>query len=387
MQYPAQDNVARDSAAISPAAPAAARAATPELSVIVPTFNEALNVGKLVDALDQALRGVAWEVIFVDDNSPDGTTSVVRKLAETDARVRCIRRIGRRGLSGAAIEGILASSATAVAVMDGDLQHDEKILATMLQNIRNGDDLVVGTRYSQGGAMDEGFSRNRQRASHAATSLAKRLLGITVSDPMSGFFMMRRAAFEDVAPHLSTQGFKILLDLLASRPGKLRISEVPFQFRSRHAGESKLDTLVFAEYLSLLLAKMTGDWLSLRFVTFAIIGFSGLFVHLLALRFSLLDLHLSFNWSQVAASFVAMTWNFFLNNLLTYRDRRLKGWGLLFGLISFYAICSFGMFANIGVAQMIYRQEPVWWLAGVAGALMSAVFNYAASSSITWGRK
>ncbi len=358
----------------------------PELSVVVPTFNEALNVPQLVKALEGALSGIAWEVIFVDDNSPDGTTDVVRKLALSDPRVRCIRRIGRRGLSGAAIEGILASSAHAVAVMDGDLQHDETLLPRMLENIRKGDDLVVATRYSAGGAMDAGFSQFRQNVSRAATSLATRILGIKVSDPMSGFFMMRRSTFDEVAPDLSTQGFKILLDLLASRPGALKISELPFQFRARAAGESKLDTLVAAEYVALLLAKMTGDWVSLRFITFTLIGLTGLFVHLIALRFGLVTMRLGFNWAQVFASVVAMTWNFFLNNMLTYRDRRLRGAKLILGLVSFYAICSFGMFANVGVAQMIYRQEPVWWLAGVAGAMMSVVFNYAASSSITWRR-
>ncbi len=367
-------------------APSPDRSRPAELSVIVPTFNEALNVPLLVKALDTALSGIAWEVIFVDDNSPDGTTAVVRKLAETDRRVRCIRRIGRRGLSGAAIEGILASSAHAVAVMDGDMQHDESLLPRMLDNIRKGDDLVVATRYTDGGAMDAGFSGFRKKASQAATGLATRVLGITVSDPMSGFFMMRRAAFDEVAPDLSTQGFKILLDLIASRPGQLKISELPFHFRARAAGESKLDTLVATEYVALLLAKMTGDWVSLRFVTFTLIGLTGLVVHLAALRFGLVSMRLGFDWAQIFASVVAMTWNFFLNNMLTYRDRRLRGARLITGLLSFYAICSFGMFANVGVAQMIYRQEPVWWLAGVAGALMSAVFNYAASSSITWRR-
>lgn len=367
-------------------APSPDRSRPAELSVIVPTFNEALNVPLLVKALDTALSGIAWEVIFVDDNSPDGTTAVVRKLAETDRRVRCIRRIGRRGLSGAAIEGILASSAHAVAVMDGDMQHDESLLPRMLDNIRKGDDLVVATRYTDGGAMDAGFSGFRKKASQAATGLATRVLGITVSDPMSGFFMIRRAAFDEVAPDLSTQGFKILLDLIASRPGQLKISELPFHFRARAAGESKLDTLVATEYVALLLAKMTGDWVSLRFVTFTLIGLTGLVVHLAALRFGLVSMRLGFDWAQIFASVVAMTWNFFLNNMLTYRDRRLRGARLITGLLSFYAICSFGMFANVGVAQMIYRQEPVWWLAGVAGALMSAVFNYAASSSITWRR-
>src|SRR5690349_23079143 len=127
----------------------------PVISVVVPTFNERDNVAQLCRKLDATLAGIAWEVVFVDDNSPDKTWQVVRELARQDIRVRCIRRIGRRGLSGACIEGILASSGPFAAVMDADLQHDETQLPKMLSLLEGGKaELVVGSRYVEGGSAD-----------------------------------------------------------------------------------------------------------------------------------------------------------------------------------------------------------------------------------------
>lgn len=359
------------------------RPQAPELAIIVPTFNEVENVALLVDALRSALTGIAWEVIFVDDDSPDGTSAAVRRLGELDARVRCIRRLGRRGLSGASIEGMLAASANVVATMDGDLQHDERLLPAMFQEIVKGADVVVASRFAMQASAAGGLSQQRLRGSAYATKLAQRLLGIEVTDPLSGFFMIRRKIFEEIAPRLSTQGFKILLDILASAKAPLKTSEVPLQFRPRQHGDSKLDELVVLEYLSLLLAKATGDRVSLRFIIFGLVGALGVGVHLLALK-TALAVGVTFEWSQMLAAYVAMTSNFFLNNILTYRDRRLRGRQMITGLLSFYVVCSIGMIANVGVGQLIYEQNANWWLAGIAGALMGAVFNYVATSIFTW---
>ncbi|MBG6162160.1 dolichol-phosphate mannosyltransferase [Labrenzia sp. EL_195] len=357
-----------------------------ELSVVLPSFNEAGNIPILIDLLDKALSGIAWEAIVVDDNSPDGTTEVARKIAGVDPRVRVIRRIGRRGLSGACIEGILSSSAPFVAIMDADLQHDETLLPKMFAAIKSDDtDLVVASRKVEGGTVGEGLSAIRAWGSDIANGLAQKLLNVTLSDPMSGFFMVRRDKAEALAPRLSPQGFKILLDLVSSANGTLKIKELPFTFRERQHGESKLDTLVTLDYFGLLLAKYFGDIVSVRFLMFGLVGASGLFVHLVALRFFLLG-GMEFNLAQTAASFVAMTSNFFLNNQLTYRDRRLKGVRALIGLLTFYAVCSVGVLANVGVANLIYADPVYWWVAGTAGAVMGAVWNYAASSALTWRR-
>src|SRR5258706_11071497 len=304
-------------------------AALAQLSVIVPTFNERDNVTTLFRRLEAALAGVSFEVIFVDDDSPDGTWDLVRSLARHDSRVRCIRRIGRRGLSGACIEGILASSATCAAVIDADLQHDETQLPVMLALLQGGEaDLVVGSRYVEGGSADS-FNKQRAGASALATEVAKRVLRVKIADPMSGFFMIRRDRFEQLAPQLSTQGFKILLDLVATAHGNLRVKEIPYSFGTRLHGESKLDSMVALDFLGLVLAKLTRDVVSLRFLLFAMVGSTGLFVHLAALFVALEMFDLPFQEAQASGAVLAMTSNFILNNFLTYRDQRLHGFAIL----------------------------------------------------------
>src|ERR1700686_1165951 len=362
-------------------------AAFPQLSVIVPTFNERDNVTTLFRRLEATLAGVAWEIIFVDDNSPDGTWDVVRGLARQDRRVRCIRRIGRRGLSGACIEGILACSAACAAVIDADLQHDETQLPKMLALLEAGEaDLVVGSRYIEGGSADS-FNRQRAGASALATEVAKQVLRVKIKDPMSGFFMIRSDRFEQLAPQLSTQGFKILLDIVATARGQLRIKEIPYTFGSRLHGESKLDSMVALDFLGLVLAKLTHDIVSLRFLLFAMVGSIGLFVHLAALFIALEIFDIPFPEAQACGALLAMTSNFILNNFLTYRDQRLKGFAILRGLLLFYLVCSVGLLANVGVEFSVYDQEPIWWLAGAAGALMGVVWNYAMSGLFVWRKR
>jgi dolichol-phosphate mannosyltransferase len=374
--------------AIKPASEIAPQATgLPKLSVVVPTFNERDNVTVLYRRLEATLKDIPWEVVFVDDNSPDGTWEVVRGLAQRDSRVRCIRRIGRRGLSGACIEGILAASAPYAAVIDADLQHDETQLPKMVGLLQSGEaELVVGSRYIEGGSADS-FDKSRAGVSVLATEVAKRVLGVKIADPMSGFFMIRRDSFEQLAPQLSTQGFKILLDIVATAQGKLRTVEVPFSFGSRQHGESKLDSMVALDFLGLVLAKLTGDVVSLRFLLFAMVGSIGLVVHLATLFVALEGFNAPFPEAQAAGAVVAMTSNFILNNFLTYRDQRLKGFAILRGLLLFYLVCGVGLLANVGVAFAVFDQEPIWWLAGAAGALMGVVWNYAMSGLFVWRKR
>ena len=173
--------------------------------------------------------------------------------------MRCLRRVGRRGLAGACIEGMLSSAAPYVAVIDADLQHDEKVLPPMLAKLRSGEaDLVAATRYVAGGSAAS-FSEGRGAISRLATRLTHRLVGTPLSDPMSGFFMMRRDRFDEIAPRLSPAGFKILLDIAATAGSKLKIAEQPYSFGERFDGESKFNVQIGVEFLGLLLAKMTGD--------------------------------------------------------------------------------------------------------------------------------
>jgi dolichol-phosphate mannosyltransferase len=356
-----------------------------DLTIVVPILNERDNLEPLLGLVAAALEGISWEVIFVDDDSPDGGADHARVLARRDPRVRCLQRIGRRGLATACVEGVLASASPYVAVMDGDLQHDEQLLPRMLDVLRNEPvDLVVGSRYVDGGEISEGLSSSRARVSGFATRLARFICKVDIADPMSGFFMFRREIFEDAMHSLSGQGFKILLDLIASSPRPLRVRELPFEFRKRRHGESKLDVLVAWEYGMLLADKLFGHVVPVRFALFALIGGLGLFVHMAVLWISFTLVALSFVAAQTVATVTAMTSNFFLNNLFTYRDRRLRGWQLVRGLLSFYLICGVGAVANVGIAAYAFRSEQAWWIAGLAGVIVGSVWNYAVSSVFTW---
>ncbi|MCR4283335.1 MAG: glycosyltransferase family 2 protein [Bauldia sp.] len=363
----------------------ASTASSVELTVVVPTFKEAENVPLVVERLDAVLKGVAWEVVFVDDDSPDGTADVARAISARDRRVRVIRRIGRRGLSTACVEGVLSSSAPYFAVMDGDLQHDDTVLPEMVRRLKADNlDVVVGSRYL-GGERTEGLDAARKWISRMGGRVARLVLHADLTDPMSGFFVMSRAAFDGAVGNLSQQGFKILLDLFASSPAPLNFAEVPAEFHVRQHGESKLDTMAVWEFGILVLDKMIGRVVPVRFVVFALVGGTGVIVHLASL-WLMGAVGFNFTISQTTAVIAAMTWNFVLNNVITYRDQQLRGVAFFTGLASFYAIGAVGALANIGIAQSLYEQGRGWWIAGIAGALIGVVWNFTMSSFFTWRR-
>lgn len=358
-----------------------------KLSIVIPTFNETQNVQELLRRIEKTLGVSGWEAIFVDDDSPDRTAEVVRNIARADSRVRCLQRIGRRGLSTAVIEGMLAASAAIIAVMDADLQHDESILPRMVEEIEKHDvDVVVATRYDAGGSTG-GWDESRKAISRFATMASRVILRHHVSDPMSGFFMIKRETLDTVVHNLSGLGFKILLDILVTGKNHLRVAEVPYRFRDRYAGESKLDEMAAWEYGMLLADKTVGRFLPVRFLAFSIIGGLGVFVHMGMLTLMLKVLGLSFITGQSAATGIAMIFNFALNNILTYRDRRLIGWAWFRGLISFMLTCSVGALANIGIATFLFSNRTQWIIAAIAGILVGVVWNYAITRLYTWRKK
>jgi dolichol-phosphate mannosyltransferase len=364
----------------------------PQLTVIVPSYNERDNIAPLYGKLVVALDGIAWEMIVVDDNSPDGTIEVARELARQHPNVRAIHRVGRRGLSSACIEGVSASAAPFIAVIDADHQHDESILPQMLALAMAGDDVVAGSRFAGGGSAGTGLSAAREKGSRLATRLSAFVTGTTLSDPMSGYFLIRREVFDEVAPTLSKEGFKILLDIIVTatrvrrRTGgtPLRVSEVPYVFRPRHAGESKMSTLIVVQFLGLLLSNLVGGVLPASFLLFSMVGATGVFVHLAVLFLTKEVFLFSFAIAQLTATLVAMTTNFVLNNELTYADKKLRGRRFWTGLLSFYIVCSIGTLANVSVASWIYVATPDLLLAGITGAVMSVVFNYSVTKVFTW---
>jgi dolichol-phosphate mannosyltransferase len=376
----------RSDAVAAPPPPSTAPAApAPTLSVVIPTYNERPNVAPMLARLDAALAGIAWEAIYVDDDSPDGTAAEVRRLAQTDPRLRCVRRIGRRGLASAVIEGALASSAPFVAVIDADLQHDETRLPVMLEALQSGAyDLAVASRHVAGGDNEGLANRWRHALSDGGIRLAQWFLPTPLSDPMSGYFMLPRPLFEELARHLTGQGFKILLDLVLSAPAPLRVVEVPAKFSARLEGESKLDVLVLTQFAGLLLDKVLGGLVPLRFISFALVGALGVLVHLSVLVVLRRTTGLSFEAEQAWATAVAMVFNFELNNAVTYRDQRLRGPRLWRGLLLFMLVCGVGAVANVGIAQTLYAGHMRWTFAGAIGAMIGVVWNYAVSATLVW---
>ncbi|MFT7775183.1 glycosyltransferase family 2 protein [Roseateles sp.] len=358
-----------------------------ELAIIIPTFREAGNVAELTRRLVACLAGLRWEAIFVDDDSNDGTASSVRELSRIHPNVRCIQRIGRRGLSSACVEGMLSTSAPYVAVMDADLQHDEALLPAMLRKLQSDKelDIVVGSRHVDGGSLGE-WSEQRASISRWATRLSHLVLPKTLQDPMSGFFMMRRDSFMGAVRKLSSVGFKILVDLFASSPKPLKFAELPYTFRTRHAGESKLDSQVAWDYLMLLADKTVGHLVPVRFLSFALIGGLGVFLHMALLSTFLSLMTLPFKQAQAAATIGAMVFNYTINNAMTYRDRRRRGWRWWTGLLSFSVACSVGAIANVGIASYLFDHQNHWVLSAISGILVGAVWNYAITSVYTWKR-
>lgn len=355
-----------------------------DLSIIVPTYNEKDNLRVLVQKIATALEGIHWEVIFVDDDSPDGTAQAARRLAQEDPRVRCICRLGRRGLSSACIEGLLSSSAPYLAVMDADLQHDPALLPLMYAKLRDQPtNLVIASRYVAGGSVGQ-WNSKRLAISRLATRIATVIMRQSVADPMSGFFAIKRTTLEACVRDLSGLGFKILLDILASLKEKALVTEIPLTFGKRLAGESKLSSNVAWEFLLLLLDKLVGRYIPVRFLVFSSIGMLGVGVHFAVLSLLYRGLERPFSLSQTAATAVAILFNYTVNNLTTYADSRLSGAQWFKGLVSFYLICAIGAAANVGVASYMFASHVSWALSAVAGIALSAVWNYVISARYTW---
>jgi len=277
------------------------------------------------------------------------------------------------------------SAADCIAVMDADLQHDETLLPEMFRLLRAGDcDLVVGSRYHSGGGIGE-WSPERAKLSRFGTRLSGWIARTPVSDPLSGFFMLRREVYEAAVRRMTGTGFKILLDLLLSSPERLRVKELPYVFRPREHGESKLDVLVGLEYLALLVEKSVGRFLPVSFVFYVLVGLTGLVFHVALLASFYKGLDQPFWISQAIATIAAICTNFLINNFVTFRSRRLKGAHLLPGVVMYGLICAIGAIANVEVAGYLYGHSIPWWAAGIVGAGIGAVWNYAVSKQVVWG--
>jgi dolichol-phosphate mannosyltransferase len=350
----------------------------PELCVIIPLRNAGDRVAAVLPALSRTLTSCAWEIVFVDDHATDGTADLASAIAESDGRVRCLRRIGPRGRAAACLDGMLATQARYLAVMDVDAAADG-LPATMLALLRDDTADVVSAR---GAATGRPVSELHARARTWGNAIVRRALRVAVDDPMSGLFMIRRSAFDAVLRDMPRQGTNILFDLLFAARGRLRVAELPAAPRLAAVPLSSAGALL--ELAGILVGRASRGTISIRFLMFCLVGLSGVGIHMAILRVALLNEGFAFAAAQTMAAVSAMIWNFTLNNLFTYRDRRLTGRAFFTGLIRFQIICAVGALSNVGIASLIYRGGSNWWVAGLAGVLMGAVWNYAVTSVFVW---
>ena len=356
------------------------------LTIIVPTYNEVDNISNFIIKINEILKNINFQILFVDDKSNDGTIDKINKFKERYDNIELIVRTGRRGLSGACIEGIQNAKSNYVAIIDCDLQHDEKLLLKMLQTFEKEEllDLVIGSRHIEEGDSQKGLSYLRNLGSQYAIRMTQKLLKIKINDPMSGFFMAKKSSLVPLLFKLQPNGFKILADILATSKGDLLTKELGYEFKKRNAGYSKMNFSIILELFGLILSHLSFGIISIRFVLFGFVGFSGVIVQLISTYFFFKIVTLTFFYSHLISIFITMTSNFYLNNSLTFKDHSLAGRSFLKGLISFYIVCSIGAFANIAVAEKIFNSIEIWYIASLIGALVGALWNFIFSSLFTW---
>ncbi len=359
------------------------RGPDPDVSVVICTLNEHEAIGGVLRELDAALAHCAHEIIVVDDSTDTRTAQVVQDYAATHAWVRLLRREGGRGLASAAVAGWDAARGRTLALMDGDGQHDPQLIARMLDDTAAlGSEVVIASRYLE--SSTSGLGLVRHLGSRVLTGVSRLLLGLKVADPMSGCFLMTRSWYQQVRPQLTALGFKILIEVLASAARRPLVSQVPTQLRERAGGTSKLDLRVVLELGAQLVEKASRGMVPARMALFFGVGVSGLGVHLAALSLA--------TWAgrpfwlgQLLAIWLAMSWNFALNNLLTFRDRRLHGVAALRGLVVFYAACLSGAILSEALGVVAAWVGAPWFVAGIGGALLAGVWNYHLAKRAAWG--
>jgi dolichol-phosphate mannosyltransferase len=360
------------------------------ISIVFPTYNESKNLPLLLPAVAKAMAGKDYEVIIVDDNSPDETWKVAREIGEQDPHVRVLRRVGRRGLSSAVIEGFLAARGQTLVVADADGQHDLSLVPRLAEAAEQNGGMAIGSRYTEGGSVGQ-WDERRHALSRLATRMALRLCKVQATDPMSGFFALRRSVFEEALPRLNPKGFKILLDLLVHVPSTTPVAELPFTFGLRTHGESKLSRRVQIEFLEYLYDVTAGRFVPLTFVQYGIVGTMGVVVNLAVYYLAeaafppiaeprVLGLTLPF----LAGVEAAILFNFLLNNALTFSHVRLRGMRAVLGFVGFTVLCLLGAIANYAVASYLYRQGASQVLAISIGAFLGMLWNYTMGLQFIW---
>jgi dolichol-phosphate mannosyltransferase len=353
------------------------------LSLVIPTYREHDNITSLVEQVHSALSGIDYEILFVDDNSRDCSAELVQTLSH-QYPVRMLVRTDKRGLASAVVDGIGYAGSDIVCVMDADLQHPPEMVPALFEAIRGGADIAIASRYVPGGGC-EGWGLLRKVISRGAIFIAHLLLPTirTVKDPMSGFFMLRREVV--AGRYLKPTGYKILLELLIEGRYEKAV-EVPFSFRLRHKGASKLNARQQVEYLKHVFSLMQRKGEFARFIKFCLVGASGVGVNMGLLWVLTEFAGLYYLVSAAISIETSIITNFLLNDYFTFHDRRLYGTSqFLWRLLKFNAVSLAGLGLNMGVLWLLTSVAGIYYLvSNLCGIAVATMWNYLVNHFWTW---
>ncbi len=358
------------------------------ISIVIPTFNEVENIIPLLKNLTSLVNHFEYEIIVVDDDSPDGTSDEVNKYMKLNKRIKLITRIGRSGLSSAIKEGLIFAQGKYLLVLDGDGQHDPSFILQMLEEIKkNKSDIIIGSRFLNTSTL-EGLSNKRSLGSKIANKFARISLHRNYSkltDYLSGCFCLEKEITKKFIRKIEINGFKFLYELLSLSKGKLVVNEVPLIFKERRFGNSKLDVAIVWDFLISIIHNLTLRLLPRRAISFGLVGISGVFVQLFITSFLVEIFLIDFYNALPFAVVFAATSNFLINNQVTFRSDRLKNKALLTGLLKFLIVASLPVIANVGITTAFYKYISAdTFIAQIAGIAIVYAWNYLASSSFVW---
>ena len=358
------------------------------ISIVLPTYNECENIAPLVQRLLKITESFDLELLIIDDDSSDGTTSLIKKLAQEESRIRIIHRVGRAGLASAIKEGLLGATGEIAVVMDSDGQHDPSRIIDAIDLLRKDSlDIVAGSRFLSGSEI-LGLSQRRTGGSSIANKLARFSLPSKykhLTDYMSGFIVLNLQFCMQSIYKVDVNGFKFFYELLSISRGEFNVGEIPLNFLPRNHGSSKLDIAILWDFVISLIHTSTFRLMPRRAISFGLVGATGMFVQLTVTQFLMEIFGFEFGRALPVSVVAAATSNYLINNALTFRAQRQNGKALIKGLLKFLLVASLPVLANVGLATSFYRmiaQDPL--LAQLAGIIVVFVWNYAASSRFVW---
>ena len=358
------------------------------LSVVLPTFNERNNIISIINQLLELPIPYEIELIIVDDNSSDGTAKVVRDYSQKERRIRLINRFGRSGLSSALKEGCLCASGDQIIIMDSDGQHQVDTINKAINKLNSiNTDIVIASRFLEE-SVQEGLTKRREKGSNIANKFARLSLSkkyAHLTDYMSGFIAFKRNNCINTIKKIDVNGFKFLYELLAISKGRLNVLEIPLKFKERKIGTSKLDSAIIWDFVISLLHTFTRRIIPRRAISFAIVGTTGVFVQMFCIYFIIWITNFEFQKVLPFGVIMAASSNYTINNLLTFRENKLKGLKFVGGLFKFLLVSSLPILANIGVTNLFFDKfSSNSFFSQLIGIIVVFIWNYAASSKFVW---